>query len=138
MVLLGDQIQVAPDARIHGVVGKLQDGVTTVGQHHGEVAQHLAAVVGTDAQPPVGTPAKLAGQPQPVRQLGQHDSASVAHDPIAIAADFEPGPRIGSLHLQGDPPGLGMWSSDNRIFPGREGLLLPGVSQGNSHTKCRG
>jgi CBS domain-containing protein len=26
MVLLGDQIQVAPDARIHGVVGKLQDG----------------------------------------------------------------------------------------------------------------
>lgn len=56
---------------------------------------------GAGAQPKVGTPAKLTGEAELVSQLGQQDDTGVADDALAIASDFEPGPRVGSLHLRG-------------------------------------
>lgn len=91
--------------------------------------------MGASAQAEVGAAAKLDGQPQPVGQLSQQRRADMAADALAVGDDFEPGTGVGSLHLQGDPPGRGMGPSDSRILPGREGPLLPGSSLLSAHAK---
>jgi hypothetical protein len=89
--------------------GQVADAVSAVGQQHHQVAQHLPAVAGATSTTLVGAAAKLAGQAKPVRQLAQQRGPDVADDPLTIGDDFESGTRLGSLHRQGDPPGLGLW-----------------------------
>jgi hypothetical protein len=84
---------------------QVADGVAAVGEHDHQVAQHLATVVGAAANASVGPATKLSCQPQPVRQLAEQRGADMVTDPLAVGDDFEPGTGVGSLHLQGDPPG---------------------------------
>jgi hypothetical protein len=122
--------------------GQVAEAVTPVGQHDDQVTQDRAAVVGMAAAPAgkakVGAAAKLAGQAQPVGQLGQQHHPGMAADAVGVSSDFESGTGVGSLHRQGDPPGWGMGPSSSRILPGREGPPLPGTNQLSAHAKYRG
>ena len=114
---------------------QVADTIAPIGQHDDQVTQHRAAVKGMAAaradKATVGAAAKLAGQAEPVGQLGQQHHPGMVAQAVRVGGGFESGAGVGSLHRQGDPPGLGMWSSDNRIFPAREGLLRPGQAQAN-------
>jgi hypothetical protein len=99
----------AKQVRLLAQAGKIAHTVATVGQHHHQVPQHLPTVTGAAATTQVGATAKLAGQAQPVRQLAQQRCPDVATDALAVGDHFESGTRLGSLHRQGDPPGLGLW-----------------------------
>jgi hypothetical protein len=83
--------------------------VAAIGQHDDQVPQDRAAVIGVTAagagKATVGAAAKLAGQAQPVGQLGQQHHPGVAADTVRVGGGFEHGAGVGSLHRQGDPPG---------------------------------
>jgi hypothetical protein len=122
--------------------GQVAQGIAPVGEHDDQVAQDRAAVVGVAAtragKATVGAAAKLAGQAQPVGQLGQQHHPGVATDAVGVGGDFESGAGVGSLHRQGDPPCWGMGPSSSRILPGREGSLLSDASSLSVHAKYRG
>jgi hypothetical protein len=124
-----EQLRLVPQA------GQVADAVATVSEHDHQIAQHLTAVMSAGAHAEVGAAAKFAGQAQPVCQLTKQCCPDVAADALAIGDDFEPGTGVGSLHLQGDPPGRWLRPSDSRILPGREGPLLPGTSLLSDHAK---
>jgi hypothetical protein len=122
--------------------GQVAEAVAPVGQHHHQVTQDRTAVVGMATaragKATVGAAAKLAGQAEPVGQLGQQHHPGVATDAVGVGGDFESGAGIGSLHRQGDPPCQGMGPSSSRILPGREGSLLSDASSLSAHAKYRG
>jgi hypothetical protein len=126
---LAEQRRLVPEC------GQVADTVATVGEHHHQVAQHLAAVIRASTHAEVGAAAKLTGQSQPVGQLPKQRCTDVAADALAVGDDFESGTGVGSLHRQGDPPGGWLRPSDSRILPGREGPLLPGSSVLSPHAK---
>jgi hypothetical protein len=94
---------------------KVTEAVATVGQHHRQVAQHDPIPVTAPAG--WGAPAKRAGQPEPVGQLTQQRRPGMADHPGTVGRDFEPGRRVGSLHLQGALLEPVMRPSDSRILP---------------------
>lgn len=102
----------AEQLRLVAEGGKVADAVATVGEHDYKIPQHLAAVISASAHADIGAPAKLAGQPQPVRQLTKQRRPDMATDALAVGDHFEAGTRVGSLHLQGDPPGRWFRPSD--------------------------
>jgi len=75
--------------------GQVAQAVAAVGQHHRQVPQHRRVQMTAPAAR--DTPAKGAGQSQPVSQLPQQRRPSMADHPGAVGGDFEPGRRVGSL-----------------------------------------
>jgi hypothetical protein len=106
----------------HGQVGK---AVPTISQHDRQIGQHLAGPVPSPARLPLAHPAiQLGRQPQPVSQPDQQRRPDLPDEPVAIGGDFEPCPRLGSLHPQGALLGWGSRPSDSRILPAQRGHLL--------------
>jgi hypothetical protein len=92
----------AKQLRLLAEDGQVAQAVATVGEHHRQVPQHhtriVAVAVGLGAARP---PAQRASQPESVGQLTQQRRAGMPGDPVAVAGDFEPWARPGSLHPQG-------------------------------------
>ena len=85
-----------------GLFGQVGKAVPTIGEHDRQVGHHLADPVPSPLWLPSAHPAvQLGRQPKPVGQLNQQRRPSVPDQPVAISGDFEPCPRLGSLHRQG-------------------------------------
>jgi hypothetical protein len=98
-----EQPRLVPQAR------QVAHTVAPIGKHDDQIPQDRAAVIGVTAaragKATVGAAAKLAGQPEPVGQLGQQHHPGMAADAVRVGGGFESRAGVGSLHRQGDPPG---------------------------------
>ena len=90
--------------RLVGQHRDVGDRLTTVSDHHRQVAQHPARRVPATT---LADPAKdrellidPGGQPDPIRQPAQQRGARVRHDPRAVSGHHQPRPATDTLHVE--------------------------------------
>jgi hypothetical protein len=101
------------------------EAVVTVGDHHREVAQHLARAVHSHvpkdrrARPRQGT-----GETQTVGQFVEQQAARVVGDTLPIGADQRAAGELATLHSEGAPCTWGFQASTPEVSLAQAGTFI--------------
>ncbi len=94
------------------------DAVTLVGEHHRQVAQHMARIMATGpltrARQRRG---ELARDPEAIGQPSDQRGPRARHQPVAVRSDFYRYNAAIGLHHLGDPPEQSLRALTTRILP---------------------
>src|SRR5262249_13413164 len=114
---------------------QIADAITTVGQHHRDVAQHPPRIVRRAALP---CPRKRLGQPiaqtDPIRQPRQQRHPRMRHQTLAVRRDFYRSDpelwlhQLGVLPDRESRPRKSRFSRPGRTFPATRDQTLTGES----------